>query len=104
MSDFIINNGILEKCKSNISMVILSSDVTEIGVEAFIGMTKLKTIKFPNGLTKINKRAFYNCYLLREVIFPENDFKIENSAFANCVCLDDKSRKIIVRINPMAFL
>lgn len=104
MSDFDINNGVLVKCKSNIRLVSLSDDVKVIGAEAFIGMTKLQTIKFSNGLTKIEKRAFYNCYLLREVILPPSLKTIESGAFANCVCLDAKSRKTIISYNPMAFL
>lgn len=104
MVDFTIEDGILIKCNSNIGQALFSYEIKEVGVEAFIGRTKLKGIKFTDGLIKINKRAFYNCYLLREVILPDSLVTIENGAFTNCVCLDDKSRKLIISKNPMAFL
>lgn len=104
MTDFLIVDGILTKCKSNIRMALISNEVTQIGDSAFISMTKLQSIKFPEGLTKIDKRAFYNCYLLREVVLPKSLTTIENGAFANCVSLDDKSRKAIMSINPLAFI
>lgn len=104
MSDFDIVDGVLVKCKSNIRIASLSDEVKVIGAEAFIGLTKLNTIKFSPGLIRIEKRAFYNCYLLREVILPASLVTIESGAFSNCVCLDAKSRKAIISYNPMAFL
>ncbi len=104
MNDFKITNGVLVKCNSNLKEVSLSNEVKQVGVEAFIGVTKLKIIKFPEGLTKIDKRAFYNCYLLREVTLPKSLTTIENSAFANCVSLDNESIRNIKKINPLALI
>lgn len=104
MVDFLIRDGILLKCKSDVTQALLSNNVKEVAADAFISRTKLQTIKFADGLVKINKRAFYNCYMLREVILPDSVTFIDNSAFANCVCLDDSSRKRINKINPLALI
>lgn len=102
MNDFIIKNGVLIKCKSNINIAIIPNEVKEIGDEAFIGITKLKSVQFNNNITKIGKRAFSNCYLLKEISFPPSLVIIQNGAFDDCVALDNYTKKAIQAINPLA--
>ena len=65
---------------------------TEIGDNAFFGMTKLRYVTMINGQTRIGKRAFRGCTSLYDVWFSDdnNDHlngKIEDEAFAECKAL-----------------
>lgn len=102
MKDFIINDGVLIKCKCNITNALLSNEVKVIGAEAFTDITELRTIQFSNGITKINEKAFYNCTSLNRVIIPDSLTTIEDSAFANCTNLDLTTKQKIESINPLA--
>lgn len=104
MNDFKIQDGVLIKCKCNITQALISDEVTEIGEEAFVDITKLKTIQFSDKLVKINARAFLNCFLLQEVILPPSVTEIEDCAFTNCVCLNEEAVKRIKQINPNAIV
>lgn len=104
MNDFLIQDGVLVKCKCNLSQALISSEVTEIGVEAFSNITKLKTIQFTDKLVKISEKAFSNCYLLQEVVLPHSTVTIEDGAFINCVCLSEASVNSIKQINPNAIV
>lgn len=103
MTDFIINDGVLIKCKNNIKNALLSTEVKVVGAEAFTDITELRTIQFPDGFTKIDEKAFCNCTSLSRVIIPDSLTTIENSAFFNCINLDSNTKEKIKSINPLAF-
>ncbi len=102
MYDFIINDGVLVKCKNNVINVLFSNEVKVIGEESFADINQLKSIQFAEGLTKINKKAFLNCTSLKTVLFPESLTVIEDDAFENCTNLDDISKQRITSLNPQA--
>lgn len=103
MSDFIITDGVLIRCKSNLINALLSNEVVVVGEEAFLNINNLKIIKFTDKLKKISTRAFADCTKLQQVILVETDgLVIEDGAFTNCTNLDEKSKEIINSINPAA--
>jgi hypothetical protein len=68
------------------------SQLSSIGIQAFLGCTSLSTIKFPESLRQIQTEAFKGCIKLgigmnAEVIaldIPSNIDLIATRAFANC--------------------
>lgn len=74
------------KNNESIHSVIISSNITRIGVEAFYECINLTNVIFNEGseLVSIEKDAFLNCEQLQSFIIPNNVSKIGNSAFKNC--------------------
>jgi hypothetical protein len=67
-----IGTGSFSGC-SNLSEVILSKNLLEIGERAFkdcSGLTNISTI--PNGVTYIGNEAFSGCASLNNIILPDN--------------------------------
>ena len=64
---------------------MLPESLISIGVYAFDGCTKLKTINLGEGLTVIPAYCFYNCTSLSELTLPENITSVGNYAFYNCI-------------------
>ena len=56
----------------------------DLGDHAFDSMSKLHTLKLPQGLTTIGKYAFYDCNNLTEVEIPTTVQTIKSAAFAYC--------------------
>ncbi|MBE6587995.1 MAG: leucine-rich repeat domain-containing protein [Ruminococcaceae bacterium] len=104
MSDFIIENGILEKYTGTDSLVTVPESVTEIkkyafsengfireviipdtvlsiGAGCFYGCNNLKKVRFPKDLGIIPPSVCAYCKSLEEVVYPENLSKIEYRAF-----------------------
>ena len=84
----VIKNGVLEKWP-NTSIpesghVTIPSEVTEIGVNAFYGCSRLKSITFPNKLKAIGTSAFSACTQLQVVTIPNSVIGIGNNAFNGC--------------------
>lgn len=103
MTDFVITDGVLIRCRSNLINALLSDEVVVVGEEAFNNIDNLKIIKFTDKLKKISTNAFANCTNLQQVIFIETDgLDIEDGAFTNCTNLDENSKQIINSINPAA--
>ena len=60
---------------SGVNPVIVSADVKEIDVNAFIGCVNLESIYLPNDLSEIMRRAFMNCAKLKDVYFDGTEEK-----------------------------
>ena len=87
----VIENGVL-KSWPNTSIpesghVTIPSEVTEIGVNAFYGCSRLKSITFPNKLKVIGTSAFSACTQLQEVTIPNSVIEIGSNAFNGCINL-----------------
>lgn len=70
---------------SEISML----PVTEIGQDAFLNATRLKTVKIPETVTKIGISAFNTATSLSEITLPSNLQSIGNYAFHKCISLKE---------------
>ena len=71
MSDFVINNGVLEKYEGSDKNVDIPADVVEIGAEAFSGNDAIVSVNLPAGLKQIKYYAFGDCKNLEKISFPE---------------------------------
>ena len=71
----------------NITSVIIGSDVTSIGDDAFIGCTDLTSVTIGAGVTSIGDEAFMSCTGLTSVTIPESVTSIGYEAFRYCTGL-----------------
>ncbi|MDO4978147.1 MAG: leucine-rich repeat protein [Eubacteriales bacterium] len=73
-----INNKVVTK-------VIIGKNVQTIGVQAFSGCSKLKTVVMNSTvLTSIQNKAFYKCTALTSIVIPAKVSFIGASAFNGC--------------------
>lgn len=83
----------------------IPASVTEIGENAFLSCSKLKTIKFNEGLKTIGKGAFYHDALVTELVLPNTLEEIGGAAFSRCTALTNLTLpKSLVSIGEAAFL
>ena len=69
----------------NITSIILSNNIREIGVKAFYKCFDLKSIDFNNNLTTIKEKAFATTQNLKSnIIFPETLQSLGYHAFYGC--------------------
>ena len=73
----------------NITSVIIGSDVTSIGDDAFIGCTDLTSVTIGAGVTSIGYEAFRYCTGLTSVTIGEGVTSIGRSAFEGCTGLTE---------------
>lgn len=74
---------------TNIKKVTLPDTITEIGSYAFRECSGLTSINFPEGLTYIGSWTFYRCSALESVDFPSTLYYIGYQAFAYCSSLSE---------------
>ena len=72
---------------SGIVDLAIPDSVTEMGIRAFYGCTKMKTLTIGNGLKEIPDFAFYGCTKLEEVHLSNGTRTIGKQAFQNCTVL-----------------
>lgn len=89
--DFVIRGGVLEKYCGESVDVVIPSNVTAIGKEAFKGL-QIRSVVIPNSVREIRDSAFDSCTALTSVKIPNSVTKIGTSAFYKCTAL--KSIKI----------
>ena len=63
--------------------------ITEIGENAFAGLTNLKKVTFASSIKKIAENAFADCTSLSEIVFSEgmSNVRVCSGAFTNCTSL-----------------
>ena len=66
---------------NSLACIILSNNITSIGLGSFMNCEFEKVSFLPNSLTEIKYRAFYDCNNLREVIIPKNVETINRESF-----------------------
>ena len=90
ISEAIIPNDITEiyECAfyecSNLTNVMASTSIEQIGQAAFHGCKALLSINLPNSLQMIGESAFYECENLKEVVIPDSVSEIGEFAFSYC--------------------
>ena len=83
--NFTIENGVLKKLiNTNITDIVIPSNVTSIGNEAFKKCDNLTSITIPNSVTSIGDHAFYHCDSLTNITIPSSVTSIGDSAFYHC--------------------
>ena len=91
--------------KCGIIDLVIPDSVTEMGIRAFYGCNKMKTLTIGSGLTKIPNFAFYGCAKLEEVHLSNGTLIIGEQAFQNCKALTTIDLgKTLTTIEKAAFL
>ena len=67
-----------------LTSIVISKNVKEIGEYTFRNCTKLKSIELPDGLTKISDGIFMNCIRLESIDIPDSVTNIGKATFENC--------------------
>ena len=83
-SDFEIVNGILQKYNGPGGNVIIPSNVTMIGTDAFSMNSDIISVTIPYGVTRIGDGAFSICSNLTSIIIPNSVTSIGDQAFSSC--------------------
>ena len=83
-SDFIIENGILEKYTGTEKEVSIPEGITEIGVSAFYENMKVERITLPESVMVIGRSAFELCRKLESINLPKGLIQIGDQSFRLC--------------------
>ena len=73
-------NTLIVGCKTT----VIPSNITSIGMFAFLNCTNLTSVTIPEGVTSIGDSAFKGCYSLAPVTIPSSVTSIGDSAFKGC--------------------
>ena len=104
MSDFIIENGILQRYTGDGPEAVIPHGVTKIKAFAFHNCKSITSVIIPDSVTEIDKTAFYSCTSLASLAIPDSVITIGNYAFANCASLQSVTiGKSITTIGGFAF-
>lgn len=104
----IIENGVLKKwpCDKipDDGKVVIPSNVTEIGENAFRECNELTAVEIPNSVIIIKANAFFSCKGLTTVSIPSSVETIEKGAFQYCSgLLEVKIANGLKKIEQYAF-
>lgn len=104
VSDFEIRDGFLSRYIGNDKDVVIPSNVTFIGGNAFNGANSLKSIQIPNNVTSIGDATFFDCNNLTSVTISSFVSSIGGYAFSRCINLNTiKIPKSVTSINQNCF-
>lgn len=78
---FEIRNDMLLGYSGSAQNIVLPSDISSVGLDAFKGNSVVKSIEIPYSVSKIYSGAFANCSKLERVIIPFTVTDISSSAF-----------------------
>ena len=102
-SDFVINNGVLEKYVGPGGDVVIPDGVTSIGKEAFLRCRDLTGVELPESVTVIDEAAFFGCGNLAKITMPRVK-SIRDFAFSGCYSLESVNLpNSLERIGDWAF-
>lgn len=91
-SDFTIENGVITKYNGSATEVVIPSEVTSIGDNAFVGCKSLKSVTLSANIASIGHYAFAGCESLTGITIPGSVKSIGVSAFSGCKSL----RKLVI--------
>ena len=83
-SEFLINNGVLEKYSGTGIRVVIPEGVTAIGEGVFQYRKGIVSVTIPNGVVSIGSRAFCCCESLTSINLPNSVTTIGEFAFEYC--------------------
>ena len=83
--DFLIEDGVLTAYVGEAEEVSVPEGVTEIGTQAFLHNTGVKSVILPETVEKIGDDAFRGCSSLEDMELPDGLKEIGKSAFSGCV-------------------
>lgn len=86
---FVIRDGVLVKYNGPSGDVAIPCGVTGIGLYAFHGCHRLKSVKIPDGVREIGVNAFDGCRVLSSITVPASVSTIKFNAFQDCPALAD---------------
>jgi len=69
---------------SNITELVIPSNVKEIGELGFYGCSGLQKVTFENGIEKIGNYSFYQCSKIDSIVIPNSVTQIGMYAFYGC--------------------
>lgn len=95
-----IGNNAFTNC-TNLTTLNITDGVKFIGNYAFQGCAKLQEIKLPVGLTSIGSNAFDGCTALSSIVIPDNVKTMGAYIFQNCTGL--KSAKLTDNLEIIPF-
>lgn len=72
-SDFTIENGVLVKYLGSSGNVVIPSNVTSIGVQAFLNCPNVTSISIPSSVTNISGSAFNYCSDLKNIFVDKGN-------------------------------
>lgn len=72
---------------TEIYSVIIGSNITNVGSNAFCGCLNLTHVELPDSIESLDIGAFRRCSSLEELDIPSGVKKIRNSAFSSCSSL-----------------
>lgn len=80
-----------DSIESNLQIIALPDNVTEIGEYTFCSLPKLIEIKLPSALKKIGAYAFSKCTALETITMPEELTELPMGCFSECTSLKEVS-------------
>ena len=80
-------SGVNFRGKENLVRIILPTNLTSIGDNAFNSCRTLTSVTIGNSVTSIGNSAFNSCYSLTSVTIPNSVTSIGTSAFSSCSSL-----------------
>ena len=81
---FLIDNGVLVRYFGLDTEVVVPSEVTVIGENAFKNKAAMTLVVLPEHLTLIEAGAFANCRSLENIVLPDSVTEVGEGAFADC--------------------
>ena len=79
-----IGNGAFQYHGNQLTSIVISNGVKNIGENAFSSCHALKSIVIPEGVTNIGKNAFTLCQSLKKLVFPKSVVFIGENVLGWC--------------------
>jgi hypothetical protein len=72
---------------SDLTNVIIGTNVTSIGINAFLGCSMLTSVSIPSSVASIGDGAFMDCTALTGISIPDGITRIGDGVFQTCINL-----------------
>ena len=88
MNKFDVVDGVLVSFNGDDTNVVVPSNVTTIGKDAFRENERIESVVVSEGVKVIDEGSFYYCSNLKKVSLPSSLVSIKDCAFSNCSSLE----------------